>query len=1290
MAQIKDDSTMAGVTLVNESKTQTLTNKTLIEPNISGALIEDSTLTLNTNYKYQEIWLPKNILFYYGYVSSFNHDTNAWFTERVARDMAQYDVIVFGNTVGDPAHPDYAKFIEVITRIKQIKPSVICFGYASINLPYAEFTTKCDQWNNIPQIDGIFFDECGYDYHVTRQQMNLGFDYVHALRANICFVNGWNIKYVLGTDDLNEGEWWSNNDWNPSEDESSLNENDWYLLESYPVNTWAYTGTSGCLPMFDWIARGEIAVEYREKYGIILASTSQIEVNYQTPEIRKQLADFCYQTALIFSLDAYSISSKWYGAVDPNLPIYEMLVWENMGIQYECRPYLALDPFNWQYYFRNTSKGKIDINFIPTIPEVSWSHNTAKRTWLEEDITDLDHSAVRIQGREITSAGVPVDLNVISWNASSAEWQYIPVSGTGGITNHSDLFQLDYTSSGHTGFSSAGHIHDSRYYTETELNAGQLDNRYYTESEIDSTLVGYSITGHTHDDRYYTESEIDSTLVGYSVTGHTHDDRYYTETEIDLTLVGYSVTGHNHDDRYYTESEIDSILSGYSVTGHNHTESDITDLEHNAVKIQGRNVSNSDVPTNGQSITWDETGSEWRYTSVSGGTSGGAGTTNHSELNELDYASAGHTGFASAGHNHTESDITDLDHDAVKIRGRNVSDSDVPTDGQSITWSAALSAWNYTSVSGGGGTTNHSELNELDYASAGHTGFASASHIHDDRYYTESEIDSTLVGYSVTGHTHDDRYYTETEIDSTLTGYSVTGHNHDDEYYTESELNAGQLDNRYYTETEIDSTLTGYSVTGHIHDTRYYTETEIDTWRNSTTQTEMGHVHGVSSDIQTQLNTKIPKIINAVPSSTKTSNGPQCETISAGEDISQMQSVFLHTDGEWHKTDVSNKASSDGLIAIALTSGGDGTAIKVALPDSFVRDDTWNWNIGAKIYLGAGTSLSWSIGGNLSSSRDAPGGFGTQIAANCFGGAWTYATSEEYNGSAWSAGGTLSTARREPAGAGTLTAGLAFGGVGPLNSTEEYNGTAWSGGGTLNTARYGLGGCGLQTAGLSVGGNTGSWSTVTEKYNGTAWTNSGALGTARYTPGVFGNQIAAMAAGGIYPAVTTEEFNGSTWSAGGNVTTARYAPGAFGSLNNGAICGGWNGAALYSSTEEYNGNSWSAGGTINTARYTLVACGAKASGLCFAGYAGGYSAVTEEYGSTATMTQIAPSGGEVIRTIGYATHANRMYFCPHENQQNKSIGLSAYANNAAAKIGGLVAGDLFRTSADPSVVCVVT
>lgn len=42
------------------------------------------------------------------------------------------------------------------------------------------------------------------------------------------------------------------------------------------------------------------------------------------------------------------------------------------------------------------------------------------------------------------------------------------------------------------------------------------------------------------------------------------------------------------------------------------------------------------------------------------------------------------------------------------------------------------------------------------------------AHLHDDRYYTEAEIDAIVAALSPVGHTHDDRYYTESETDGLL------------------------------------------------------------------------------------------------------------------------------------------------------------------------------------------------------------------------------------------------------------------------------------------------------------------------------------------------------------------------------------------------------------------------------------------------------------------------------------------------------------------------------------------
>jgi len=92
-------------------------------------------------------------------------------------------------------------------------------------------------------------------------------------------------------------------------------------------------------------------------------------------------------------------------------------------------------------------------------------------------------------------------------------------------------------------------------------------------------------------------------------------------------------------------------------------------------------------------------------------------------------------------------------------------------------------------------------------------------------YYSKVQLDGGQL---------DNRYYTETEI-GTL-------------FYTKTQLNAGQLNNLYYTETELNN--------GQL-DNRYYTETEINTWRAEVTQTEMGYLHGVASDVQTQITARV-------------------------------------------------------------------------------------------------------------------------------------------------------------------------------------------------------------------------------------------------------------------------------------------------------------------------------------------------------------------------------------------------------------------------------------------------
>ena len=106
------------------------------------------------------------------------------------------------------------------------------------------------------------------------------------------------------------------------------------------------------------------------------------------------------------------------------------------------------------------------------------------------------------------------------------------VSGANSTVNNSNgtvLQDITITAQGHV--TSIGSYNlDGRYYTETELDAGQLDNRYYTETELDAGQL---------DNRYFTETEL---------TNGALDGRYFTETEADA--------------RYFNISSGDTIKDG--------------------------------------------------------------------------------------------------------------------------------------------------------------------------------------------------------------------------------------------------------------------------------------------------------------------------------------------------------------------------------------------------------------------------------------------------------------------------------------------------------------------------------------------------------------------------------------------------------------------------------------------------------------------------------------------------------------------------------------------------------
>lgn len=239
--------------------------------------------------------IPKDMLIYYGYLNSFNSATHGWVNEKVAQELAQYSVLVFGDGVQDPTHPDYANAKIIIPRIKELNPAAEIYGYVTINQPTYDFKKKVAWWK-ILEIHGIFLDEAGYDFGTVATNGRVAFNekvsYLHGCDF-MAFANAWKPEDVLD----NEPD-----TFNPDQIPTILTPDDMYLLESHAI-----TSAGAYEAKTQWFDR---ALKARE-YDIRLAACSAWS---DTDPNGQAKFDFIYNSALMWCFDAAGSSDLSYGA----------------------------------------------------------------------------------------------------------------------------------------------------------------------------------------------------------------------------------------------------------------------------------------------------------------------------------------------------------------------------------------------------------------------------------------------------------------------------------------------------------------------------------------------------------------------------------------------------------------------------------------------------------------------------------------------------------------------------------------------------------------------------------------------------------------------------------------------------------------------------------------------------------------------------------------------------------------------------------------------------------------
>ena len=94
-----------------------------------------------------------------------------------------------------------------------------------------------------------------------------------------------------------------------------------------------------------------------------------------------------------------------------------------------------------------------------------------------------------------------------------------------------------------------------------------------------------------------------------------------------------------------------------------------------------------------------------------------------------------------------------------------------------------------------------------------------------------------------------------------------------------------------------------------------------------------------------------PHQLDATPPADHTATGPQTATLNAGYACAAFDLVYLGSSSTWLEADSDATATSINMLGVTLAAADSGAAVNVALPGSFIRDDTFNFTPGLALYV---------------------------------------------------------------------------------------------------------------------------------------------------------------------------------------------------------------------------------------------------------------------------------------------------------------------------------------------------
>jgi hypothetical protein len=267
-----------------------------------------------TSTEWRAIKVPEGqpwhkLLIYYGYPSLV--DNSQGDLTLAAQSFSKFDVVVLARSSDVN---EWANTKTIISKIHSYSPSTIIFGYIDLgvstqNNSIATIESLCRDWK-YAMADGIFLDDFGADYGVTRSRQNSAVNVVHSYGLSV-MANAWNLDHVFSSQPDPDYP-----NFNPLSTPTRMTAKDWFLLESFPLGT-SWMDTVAFKTKLDK------ALQYRDQYHSRIAATSLVPTSVLNMDDYQKYRYLMQVVGFIFSFDCYGESIPSYSS--SSNPLYQNL-----------------------------------------------------------------------------------------------------------------------------------------------------------------------------------------------------------------------------------------------------------------------------------------------------------------------------------------------------------------------------------------------------------------------------------------------------------------------------------------------------------------------------------------------------------------------------------------------------------------------------------------------------------------------------------------------------------------------------------------------------------------------------------------------------------------------------------------------------------------------------------------------------------------------------------------------------------------------------------------------------